>query len=554
MPGREGGPYCLWAGGMRRVGGLLMTEYISPSVSARMRRVRSRNTPPEIALRRALWARGLRYRTGGADLPGKPDIASKTRKLAVFVDGDYWHGGQWRRRGLACLEEQFLKAKRRDYWLAKIRRNMARDARVTGELLRMGWTVVRLWESAVDGDLERCADLVMQAAEGVAPPTGRELAASKSVADFSADVGLHRYALERHGWSVASANDIDTGKRKMHDAHFRDAASRHGVSNVHHIATSDVPSVTLALASFPCNDLSLAGSRQNSRGSPSAFWAFARVMDEMGARRPPLIMLANVPGCLTSNRGDDLQNALAALNDLGYSVDLFTLDARHFVPQSGSHVFVIATLDTCVHGRPDAPVAGTVAETVVRPAAVVSFIASRPQIRWAVRELPDPPELTLTLGDILDDLAPADDAWWSDERAKCLLSQMSPKHRAVADAMIAGDTIAHGAVCRRVHKGGTRAELGADGIAGCLRAPRGGSADQMLFQAGRGSYAVRPFTDRECARLMGVDEVHLDGSLNGTLFGFGDAVPAPVVEWIARYYLDPVVNEMIRGAPLRLED
>jgi DNA (cytosine-5)-methyltransferase 1 len=532
--------------------GLSMTEAIPASVSTRMRRVGSKDTPPEVALRRALWARGLRYRTGNADLPGKPDIASRTRKLAVFVDGDYWHGGQWRRRGLACLEDQFTRASRRDYWLAKIRGNMARDARVTRDLLSDGWTVVRLWESSVERDVDACADTVMQAVDGDTAPTGRALAPRKTVADFFAGIGLHRYALERHGWSTVFANDIDPAKREMHDAHFRDDDPHYHVLDVHDLSASDVPDVSLAIASFPCNDLSLAGGRRGLAGPhSSAFWGFTRVIDEMRERRPPLIMLENVPGFLTSRKGADLEVALGALNDLGYSVDVFALDARHFVPQSRRRVFIVATLDGCLDERPsaDAPLD----ESDLRPRALFDFIDGRPGIRWAVRSLPQPPRSDLALSDVLDDLPPTDDAWWSEDRASYLLSQMSPKHREIADRMIDGGRVSHGAVFRRVRKGVTRAELRTDGIAGCLRTPRGGSARQILFQAGKGRYAVRLLSGRECARLMGADDYRLDGSLNRALFGFGDAVCVPVIEWIARYYLDPLVNEMIHGVPLRAD-
>jgi DNA (cytosine-5)-methyltransferase 1 len=530
--------------------GLNMTSGIPAAVSDRMRGVASKDTPPEIALRRALWARGLRYRTGNADLAGKPDIASRARKLAVFVDGDYWHGGQWRRRGLACLEDQFKRASRRDYWLAKIRGNMARDARVTRDLLDDGWTVVRLWESAVEQDADGCADIVMKAVHGDMSATGRELVSSKTVADFFAGIGLHRYALERHGWSTVFANDIDPTKHEMHDAHFQDERSHYRVLDVHDLAASDVPDVSLAIASFPCNDLSLAGSRRGLAGPhSSAFWGFTNVIEEMRERRPPLIMLENVPGFLTSRKGADLETALAALNDLGYSVDVFVLDARHFVPQSRRRVFVVGTLDGCLDARPS-PAAQT-EESDLRPRAVLDFIDGRPDIRWAVRPLPHPPQSSLTLSDVLDAPAPTDASWWSNERASYLLSQMSPKHREIADRMIDGERFTHGAVFRRVRKGVTRAELRTDGLAGCLRTPRGGSARQILFQAGQGGYAVRLLSGRECARLMGADDYRLDGSLNRALFGFGDAVCVPVIEWIARYYLDPVVNEMIRGVPLR---
>jgi DNA (cytosine-5)-methyltransferase 1 len=88
-----------------------------------------------------------------------------------------------------------------------------------------------------------------------------------------------------------------------------------------------------------------------------------------------------------------------------------------------------------------------------------------------------------------------------------------------------------------------------DGIAGCLRTPRGGSARQILFKAGCGKYKVRLLTPRECARLQGVsdEEYKIDVTANRALFGFGDAVCVSVVEWIARNYLNPLVAEMIRG-------
>ena len=95
------------------------------------------------------------------------------------------------------------------------------------------------------------------------------------------------------------------------------------------------------------------------------------------------------------------------------------------------------------------------------------------------------------------------------------------------------------------------AELRVDGIAGCLRTPRGGSGRQIIFKAGKGQYFARLLTPREAARLMGADNYRIKVSLNQALFGFGDAVCVPVIEWIARYYLNPVVNELLRSAPLK---
>jgi DNA (cytosine-5)-methyltransferase 1 len=96
------------------------------------------------------------------------------------------------------------------------------------------------------------------------------------------------------------------------------------------------------------------------------------------------------------------------------------------------------------------------------------------------------------------------------------------------------------------------AELRVDGIAGCLRTPRGGSGRQILFKAGKGEYRARLLTPREAARLMGADKYKISVPLNRALFGFGDAVCVPVIEWIAKYYLNPLVNELIHSRPLKL--
>src|SRR4029077_8212545 len=120
------------------------------------------------------------------------------------------------------------------------------------------------------------------------------------------------------------------------------------------------------------------------------------------------------------------------------------------------------------------------------------------------------------------------------------LNQMSAKHRSIADEMMRGTKTSYGTVFRRVRNAKSMAELRTDGIAGCLRTPRGGSGRQILFAAGKGRFAVRLLTAAECARLRGTDDLQVKVSLNQALFGFGDAVCVPVIEWIARHYLNPV--------------
>ncbi len=123
-----------------------------------MSAIKSRDTRPELALRKELWRRGLRYRKNYKRLPGKPDIVFLGVRLAVFCDGDFWHGHNWAIRGYGSLEEELRRYSKA--WAGKIARNIQRDARVDQELEAMGWRVLRIWESEIKEDVKRCGDRV----------------------------------------------------------------------------------------------------------------------------------------------------------------------------------------------------------------------------------------------------------------------------------------------------------------------------------------------------------------------------------------------------------
>lgn len=538
---------------MRREGQNLATSnptQVKRDISAIMRKVRSSGTTPEVMFRKALWARGFRYKISPRELPGKPDVVLPSKRLAIFIDGDFWHGNQWRRRNLSALEEQFRETRSKNYWLRKIRRNMERDASVTACLISEGWIVLRFWESDIRKHLERCVNMAVEVVSDRAWLKPRSFLPVRTFAEFFAGIGLMRMGLEKQGWSVAFANDIDRQKYQMYRAHFEDADHHFLLDDIHNVTSSSVPTVTLATASFPCNDLSLAGSRNGLAGKQSStFWQFIRILDGMGERRPPLVLIENVVGFLNSHGGKDLETALLALNRLGYTVDTFILDAARFVPQSRQRLFVVGVLD-------DFAPAWELQESLhfygsdARPKALANFIFTHPHIRWNIRNLPSQPQLETRLAQILEDIPPDAPEWWSQERAEYLLNQMSPRHRQLAESMIDGPEWSYGTVFRRVRHGKSMAELRTDGIAGCLRTPRGGSGRQILFKAGKGKYAARLLTARECARLMGAGEYQITVPLNQALFGFGDAVCVPAIEWIAENYLNPVVNEAIRGRPL----
>lgn len=139
-----------------------------------MAAVRHKDSKAELALRRELHARGLRYRLHAPDVIGRPDIVIRARKLAVFVDGDFWHGNAHRVRGLERLEDLFPS--RTEWWMAKLRRNMQRDREVTKALEGSGWTVVRVWESDVLASPAGVADTVLAAigrTQSTVSPRGR---------------------------------------------------------------------------------------------------------------------------------------------------------------------------------------------------------------------------------------------------------------------------------------------------------------------------------------------------------------------------------------------
>jgi DNA (cytosine-5)-methyltransferase 1 len=366
--------------------------------------------------------------------------------------------------------------------------------------------------------------------------------------EFFAGIGLVRLGLERAGWTLAYANDIDSDKREMYETHFGDADEHFELEDIHKLSGRQLPDAMLATASFPCTDLSLAGGRKGLSGAQSsAFFGFINVLEEMGNRRPPLVLLENVVAFLNSRDGADFECAMTALNELGYYVDPFILDAKWFVPQSRPRLFVVASqIPNEEKSRP----LGAWWSNRLRPELLSKYIDSHPGIRWSIRCLPEPPAASgKSLTDILEDLPPDAPEWWGQERAKYLYDQMSRRHRAIAEHWIAANSWSYGTVFRRVRRqqdGHKRSmgELRCDGIAGCLRTPKGGSGRQILFKAGYGMYAARLLTPRECARLMGADDFKLSAPLNQALFGFGDAVCVPALTWIAENYLNQLARRL----------
>ena len=180
-----------------------------------------------------------------------------------------------------------------------------------------------------------------------------------------------------------------------------------------------------------------------------------------------------------------------------------------------------------------------------RPPKLANFVRAHPDLTWHLYTLPQLPRRSYDLADVVDPNA----TWWPEERSSYLYNQMFERHQEKVREMMDNPYWSYGTVFRRMRtrKGRKQstAELRTDGIAGCLRTPKGGSARQILLRAGNGRFDARLLNGRENARLMGADDYvlapHL--KLNQVLFGFGDAVCVPVIEWIAKTIFNPAFDE-----------
>ncbi len=370
--------------------------------------------------------------------------------------------------------------------------------------------------------------------------------------EFFAGGGLARLGLEPE-FGCAFANDIDPVKAAAYAQAFGGAEMR--VGDIWKLSAADLPGqAALAWASFPCQDLSLAGARAGLAAPRSgAFWGFHRLIERLSreGRAPSVLALENVCGLLSSHHGADFAALVSALSGLGYHVGALEIDAALFTPQSRPRLFVVATLAppsaTFTLHAPQAPFHTSALRTAVEqlPAAL--------RARWVWWRLDAPPVRNTRLADILDE----NDTWDSGEKTARLVAMMSPLQRARLEAIQNSGRAEVGALFRRIRtENGVRvqrAEARFDGLAGCLRTPAGGSSKQTLLFVEGERIRSRLISPREAARLMGApDHYPLPDSATAALHLFGDAVCAPVVRWLSQHLLAPLAgaqSEARRAAP-----
>jgi DNA (cytosine-5)-methyltransferase 1 len=357
--------------------------------------------------------------------------------------------------------------------------------------------------------------------------------------EFFAGGGMARAGLG-DDWQCLFANDFDAKKVETYKANWGDKEIVH--CDIYDLETSQLPGqADLAWASFPCQDLSLAGNGEGLRGERSGtFWGFYRIVQNLKAERraPKTLVLENVVGILTSNGGADFVEVCRAVAALGYVFGAMVIDAVEFLPQSRPRFFLVAALPKTI--SPGA--FGDGPDELWHPASLRrAHLHLRPDLkaRWRWWKLPKPGRRGTDLIDLIED-SPSDVEWHSAAETRRLVSMMSPINlERLANAKSAKTRIV-GTAYRRTRPdelGGKiqRVELRTDGVAGCLRTPGGGSSRQFVLEIKGMRVRSRLLSSREAARLMGLpDSYKLPTTYNEAYHLLGDGLAVPVVAHVAR--------------------
>ena len=335
--------------------------------------------------------------------------------------------------------------------------------------------------------------------------------------EFFAGSGLVAYGLKGLFCPVW-ANDISEKKVSVYRSNFK---SDHLIQDdIRNIRGAELPYAHLSWASFPCQDLSLAGALGGINANRSGLvWEWLRIIQE--THEPPVILvIENVAGLLSSNQGENYRKLHYALINLGYKSGAMLIDAVHFVPQSRPRVFVIAVKDDIL--LPDELVDSK--PNWLHNKSAVCLGKSLPGWIWWRAEKPKTQRVSLH--SVIDFSVPYD----KNE----VLRLISPNHKEKLDNMDYAVTTGY----RRTRNGKQCLELRFDGVAGCLRTPEGGSSKQFLIVKNKGVLNARLLTSRETARLMGApDSFVLPDTCNDGYKAMGDAVVLPVATFIGKSFL-----------------
>jgi DNA (cytosine-5)-methyltransferase 1 len=365
--------------------------------------------------------------------------------------------------------------------------------------------------------------------------------------EFFAGGGMARAGLGL-GWDCLFANEFDVKKTAIYTRNWTDATLK--VGDVGKLTTKDLPDTPdLVWASFPCQDLSLAGAGAGLKGDRSGtYWPFWRLMEKLIAddRAPKLIVLENVCGTLTSHEGKDFTTICSNYSKAGYRFGALIVDAVHFVPHSRARLFVVGV-------RKDLPI----------PDELISENAGLwhpPSLQHACGRLnaqvqsdlvwwktPAPAMRNTGFADLIEE-NPVGVAWHTQAETAKLLAMMSDLNREKLDQAKSAGRRMVGAVYKRTRRDEVgrkvqRAEIRFDDIAGCLRTPAGGSSRQVIVIVEGKRVRSRLISPRETARLMGLaDSYELPSNYNEAYHLTGDGVAVPVVRYLAHSIFEPILK------------
>lgn len=366
--------------------------------------------------------------------------------------------------------------------------------------------------------------------------------------EFFAGGGMARLGLGE-GWHCTFSNEWAEKKAAAYRARFGERELR--VCDVADLTPGELPGVPdLVWASFPCQDLSLAGNGAGLSGKRSGtfrpFWNLMLAMSRSN-RQPKIVVLENVTGTLTSHEGRDFISIIDVLDSAGYRVGALVMDAVKFLPHSRPRLFIVAV-------RADSPIPSQLLlhgpsgqwHTKSLCAAVQRF-PKKLRDRWLWWNLPDPSGPIVSFDDIIED-DPTGVTWHTKAQTDHILSLMSPLHLEKIEKAQRMKIRVVGTVYRRTRPEGNgmrsqRAEVRFDQISGCLRTPVGGSSRQTIIVVDGRKIRTRLLSSREAARLMGVPEDYpLPEKYNDAYHLFGDGLAVPVVNWLNSHLLFPVID------------
>ncbi len=306
-----------------------------------MKQVKNKDSKIELALRKELWNRGLRYQKNVSGVFGKPDLIFKRKKVAVFCDSEFWHGYNWDERKKDFKSHQ-------EFWIPKIERNIERDKEVTKFLKGQGWTVLRFWGKEIKKNVVGCADKIEKTVKGENM--------SYKIIDLCAGIGGIRRGFERaKGFKNVLSAEIDkyacmTYKHLYGDDPENDITTEEFKNKVENTEYD------ILLAGFPCQAFSRAGKQlgfhDKTRGT-----LFFDIADIIKRTRPKAFLLENVDNLITHDKGETFDTIIKTLTiELNYKVigviqaekmikydaKTFIRNSRNFgVPQNRPRVYIM---------------------------------------------------------------------------------------------------------------------------------------------------------------------------------------------------------------------